>query len=380
MSEKYEVLIVGGGVIGLSIARELHRNGVRRIAVVERGSVGQEASWAAAGMLSPNVETDVGTVFHRFCRESLEMYPRFAAELFDETGVDVELDRSGTMFVAFGEDDGKKLVAEYQKLHDAGIEVETLSGEDILKAEPELSSLVQTGLSFSSDWQVENRKLLAALRRYAELNGIEIIENTSIDELTVESGRVRGARSESAEYLANATVLATGAWTSLIKFGGFASPISIKPIRGQMIRFDCGTRFLEKVVYGPGCYLVPRVDGRILAGSTTEDVGFEKGVTETAVKHLSEAAYAILPALRELEIAGSWSGLRPRSEDAMPVIGSVTGFEDLAVATGHYRNGILAAPHTAKIVAERIVSGAKSAYFDAFDPNRFAAAVSAKAK
>ncbi len=380
MPEKYEVLIIGGGVIGLTIARELNRNGVGKIAVVERGNVGEEASWAAAGMLSPNVETDVGSVFHRFCRESLEMYPHFAGGLFDETGIDVEVDRSGTMFVAFGEDDGKKLLVEYRKLRDAGIETETLSQEDILKAEPELSSSVQTGLSFPQDWQVENRKLLAALRQYAELNGIEIIENAEVNELIVEAGRVRGVRTANAEYFADATVLATGAWTSLIKFGNLASPVNIKPIRGQMIWFDCGKRLLEKVVYGPGCYLVPRVDGRILAGSTTEDVGFEKGVTQSAIEELSVAACEILSALRKFEIAGSWSGLRPRSDDEMPVIGSLAGFEGLVIATGHYRNGILAAPHTAKIVAERIVSGAKSAYFDTFDPNRFSSAVSAKAK
>lgn len=371
----YEVLIVGGGVIGLSIARELHRNGVRKIAVVERGRTGEEASWAAAGMLSPNVETEVNTVFHRFCTESLEMYPQFAAALLGETGIDVELDRSGTMFVGFGEDDDTKLRLEYQKLSDAGIESAMLSREEILKADPQLSPQVSSGLGFPSDWQVENRQLLAALRRYAELNGLEIIENTQVDELIVEDGRVRGA----AGYRSEATVLATGAWTSLIKFGQLASPVNVKPIRGQMIWFDCGLKLLDKVVYGPGCYLVPRADGRILTGSTTEDVGFEKGVTQSAIEQLTAAAYEILPALREFEVAGSWSGLRPRSDDEKPVIGSVAGFEDLIVATGHYRNGILAAPHTAKIVAERIVSGARSAYFEAFDPNRFGSVASARA-
>jgi len=133
MSEKYEVLIVGGGVIGLSIARELHRNGVSKIAVVERGRVGEEASWAAAGMLSPNVETNVNTVFHRFCRESLEMYPHFAACLLEETGVDVELARSGTMFVAFGDDDGQKLLEEYRKLKGGGIATGTFFRENIIK-------------------------------------------------------------------------------------------------------------------------------------------------------------------------------------------------------------------------------------------------------
>lgn len=380
MTRKYEVLIVGAGVMGLSIARELHKGGVRDIAIVERGTAGKEASWAAAGMLSPNVETVVGSSFHRFCRESLELYPAVAAELFDETGVDVELDCAGTMFVAFGDDDGRKLLDEYRSLRDAGIEVESLSKDEILKAEPNLSSTVQIGVNFRNDWQVENRNLLAALKRYAALNQIEIIENASIEELIIDGDKVHGARNATDEFPSGKTILATGAWTSLIKFGGQEIPFRIQPIRGQMIWFDCGERFVEKVIYGPRCYLVPRADGRVLAGSTTEDVGFANAVTETAIDQLREAAFEILPSLREYEVAGSWSGLRPRSDDEMPVIGSLAGYEDLVIATGHYRNGILLAPLTAKIVAESIVSGKRSDHFDEFDPNRFNSVASAKAQ
>lgn len=367
VSRKYEVLIVGGGVIGLSIARKLDKCGVRGVAIVERAELGREASWAAAGMLSPNIETDVGSVFHRLCRESLELYPKFAAELLEETGIDIELDRAGTLVAAFDDEESGRLLEEHADLGKVGIDTEVLSQQEVLMAEPKLSSLVRSGLGFPNDWQVENRKLLLALKRYSELNGIEKFENTQIDELIVQDGRVVGARGSNDEFAAGKTILATGAWTSLIKFGGQLAPFSIRPIRGQMIWFECAERLLNKVVYGPGCYLVPRRDGRILAGSTSEDVGFEKGVTQEAIGQLAAAAQELVPALRDLEVAGSWSGLRPRSDDPMPVVGAIEGYRDLIIATGHYRNGILLAPLTAQMAANE-------KYPEAFSPNRFALA------
>lgn len=366
-----DFLIVGGGVIGLSIVRELHKMGARDILIVERGLVGQEASWAAAGMLSPNVDADVGSDFHRFCRASLEMYMDFAAELLDETGVDIELDRAGTFSLAFTNEERAALFGYIENLRDAGFEVEKFSAKEILKAEPHVSPKVKAGAYFPDDWQVENRKLLVALEKYAQNNGIEIIENTVVDELIVENGRVTGARSEAAEFFAGNTVLATGAWTSLIKFGGREAPFKIRPIRGQMIMFDCGERLLEKVIFGPRGYLVPRSDGRILVGSTSEDCGFINRVTGDEVDILQSTAVEALPILAEHKIAALWSGLRPCPPDELPVIGKVEDHERLFVATGHYRNGILLAPLTVKIAAEMLIDGERSEYLDTFSPNRF---------
>lgn len=372
MTRKAEFLIIGAGVIGLAIARELHRKGVRDIAIIERGSVGQEASWAAAGMLSPNVDADVGSDFHRFCRDSLELYMNFAAELLDETGVDIELDRAGTFSLAFTSEERAALLGHIKNLRDAGFEIEKLSAEEVLKAEPRVSPNVKAGAYFSDDWQVENRKLLVALEKYAQNNGIEIIENTVVDELSVESGRVAGARSETTEFLADNTVLATGAWTSLIKIGGREAPFKIRPIRGQMIMFDCGGGgLIEKVIYGPRGYLVPRQDGRILVGSTSEDCGFVNRVTSDGIDRLQSAAVEVLPILADHKIAALWSGLRPCTPDELPVIGKIEDHERLFVATGHYRNGILLAPLTAKLVAEAVTDGECSKYIDTFSPNRF---------
>ncbi len=377
MAQKYEFLIVGGGVIGLSIARELHKRGARSIGIVERGPGGREASWAAAGILAPNAETEQIDDLYRFCSEANELYPQFVAELLDETGVDIEFRRSGTFELAFSDEDTERLSCKYNFQREAGIDVESLSALDILKAEPCVSSEVITGLHYSTDGHVENRKLLEALLEYARRNRIELIEDTEITELNVENGKVTGARTAINAFIAETTILATGAWSSLIKFGGVKSPLEVKPIRGQMIAFQGEAGLIEKVIYGSGAYLVPRADGRILAGATVEDAGFEKVVTVDAVKQLRDAAITSVPRIAEMELTEKWCGLRPFAADGLPIIGEIDGFEDLMVATAHFRNGILLAPITAKIVAERMTTDFRSPYFDRFNARRFAAAATA---
>jgi glycine oxidase len=372
-----EVLIIGGGVIGLSIARELHKNGVVRITVVDRGAIGAEASWAAAGMLAPNIETDTSEDFHRFGTEALNMYPDFAAELFAETGVDIELDRSGTLCLAFNESESTELAETFrrQKLRD--VPVEYLSGDEVRRLEPLVSPSAQDALLYPTDWQVENRKLMSALRTFAERNGVRIAENVDVSELIVDGSKVLGAKTSTGEMLADTTILATGAWTSLIKIGDVSIPGSVKPIRGQMISFETGAREIGRVIYSPRGYLVPRADGRILVGATVEDVGFDKSVTAEGVESLRSAGAEIIPRLRDLEIAERWAGLRPFAADGLPVLGDIPGYENIFVATAHFRNGILLAPKTAKIICDRIMSNEPSNYLDLYGLGRFSPAADA---
>ncbi len=187
------VLIIGGGVIGLSIARELHRLGVRRITLIERGPLGREASWAAAGMLVPNAENETIDELYRFCDESRRMFPELAGELLSETGIDIELDRTGTLYAAFTGEDYEHLDKRFELQKAAGIPVRRLSAAETISAEPAVASTVRGSLFFPNDWQVENRKLLEALKKYAVDNGIEIIENLAVDSLIVEGDTVRGA-------------------------------------------------------------------------------------------------------------------------------------------------------------------------------------------
>ena len=365
-----EILIIGGGVIGLSIARELHKKGIKKITILERGRVGKEASYAAAGMLAPHAETEKKDDFFYFCDESNKLYPQFAAELFDETGVDIELDKNGTLYLAFNESDVAEIRRRYEWQKSAGLQVEHLSAQETRQAEAFISPDVLESLFFPNDWQVENRKLLQALEKYAEINNIEVIENTEVTNLLIENNKVTGAQTADKNFFADKTILTTGAWTSLIKAEHLTMP-PVKPIRGQMIAFQTAKRLFEKVIYSPRGYLVPRIDGRILTGATVEDVGFDKSITPSGIEFLRENALEIAPSLVNLEITEKWSGLRPCAPDGLPILGSFPQVENFFLATAHYRNGILLAPLTAKILAENIVENSESKYFNIFSPERF---------
>ncbi len=365
-----EILIIGGGVIGLSIARRLHQKGIRAITILERGRIGEESSYAAAGMLAPNAETDKLDDFYRLCRDSNQIYPNFARELFEETGVDVELERSGTIYAAFTETDVREIRERYEWQKKSNIAVEHLGAEASRKLESFISPDVREALYFPHDWQVENRKLLAALRKYAETNQINIIENAAVEKLLIENGKVIGAAVGNQNLTAEKVVVTAGAWTSLIKTDGFTLP-KVRPIRGQIIAFQTSKRLFQHVIYSPRGYLVPRLDGRILVGATVEDVGFDSDTTEAGIEFLREIALEIAPSLVNLKIAQKWAGLRPFAADSLPIFGAMAGIENLFVATAHYRNGILLAPKTAEIMADAIVGDAASNYLEAFSPRRF---------
>ena len=370
-----DVLILGGGVIGLSIARELHKSGVKDITVVERGTCGREATWAAAGMLSPQAETDEVGAFFDLCSRSRDMYPEFAAALLEETGVDVELDRTGTLYLSLTEDDAEELLRRYEWQRNAGLMVEQLSKESLHELEPNITDAVEFGLYFPNDWQVENRKLAAALRTYASLNGLNILENTTAETLLLDNGNVVGVSTSASTIHAGTTVVATGAWTSFIKVGDDPIAVEVEPVRGQMVCLAADDRPLRHVVYTHQGYLVPREDGRILAGSTSERVGFDRSTEEATIARFAAFASGILPNAA-LRVTDSWAGLRPFAPDGMPVIGRLGGVDGLSVATGHYRNGILLAPLTARVIAENIVNGRDNDVFSTFGPQRFSKAAS----
>lgn len=365
-----EVLIIGGGVIGLAIARELHKKGISQITVLERGNIGKEASYAAAGMLAPHAETDKFDDFFFLCDESNKLYPQFAAELLDETGIDIELDKNGTLYLAFSEAGVAELRHRFEWQRGAGLQVEHLSAQETRQAEPFVSPDVLESLFFPNDWQVENRKLLHALEKYAEFNKICIYENKEVKQLLIENRKIVGAETDTEKFFAEKVILATGAWTSFLRAENLVMP-PVKPIRGQMIAFQTAKRLFQRVIYSSRGYLVPRLDGRVLAGATVEDAGFDKSVTTEGIDFLRENAFEIAPSLVNLEITEKWAGFRPFAADGLPILGSFPGMENLILATAHYRNGILLAPLTAKILAEKTVENKDSNYLKIFSPNRF---------
>lgn len=365
-----DVLIIGGGVIGLSLARALRKKGIRQITILERSETGREASFAAAGMLAPNAETDKIDDFFHFCNQSNRVYPGFSRELFDETGVDIELEQSGTFYLAFQDTDVEEIRRRFERQKTAGLNVERISSEEIRKAEPFVSPDVREGLFFPNDWQVENRKLLLALQKFAELNEINIVEKAEVKSLLTNNDKIIGAETENESFFAEKTVLTTGAWTSLIKIPDFVLP-QVKPVRGQILSYQTVKRLLFHVIYSPRGYIVPRLDGKILAGATVEDVGFDNRTTDFGVDFIVENSIEIAPNLANLEISEKWSGLRPFAADGLPILGSFPALENLFIATAHYRNGILLAPLTAEIMADKIVNNVDSNYLEVFGSRRF---------
>jgi glycine oxidase len=365
-----DVLIVGGGVIGLTIARALAKRGVRDVTLIERGQMHAEASWAAGGILGPQVEADRVDDFFRLARASRDMYPEFARALNEESGTDVELDTTGTVYLAFTQEQESELRHRYNWQTKAGFAIEWLSDGEARALEPCISSAVRCALRFPNDIQVENRRLVTALAIANERLGVRMISGCEVSELCVAQGRVCGVETSLGRVSAPIVVLAAGAWTSLIKSS--LPKIQIEPVRGQMLCFKADPPIARHVIYSSRGYLVPRRDGRVLAGSTSEHVGFERSVTDEGMIKIKSMAIEIVPSIRSLPLASSWAGFRPRAADGPPVLGPCEGIEGLFYATGHYRNGILLAPITGELIAETIISGESASLLKPFSPNRVA--------
>jgi len=363
-----DVVIVGGGVIGLSIARELARRGVRDIVVCDKGEMGKEASWAAGGILAPQVEANRVDDFFKLARASRDLYPNFAKALHDETGIDVELDKTGTLYVAVTEDEEAELRKRFEWQQRAGLRVEWLNSTDILRVEPNISSEARCALHFSDDWQVENRKLVEALIASNEKLGVTRLSNSEVTSLRVGRDRVAGVETAGGPITAPIVIVCAGAWTSFVTTS--SAPVEIEPVRGQILCYKPAQQIVRHVIYSRRGYLVPRRNGRLLAGSTCEHVGFDKGVTDEGVDAIKSMAFEIVPTLAGAQLVDSWAGLRPRSADDLPVIGPDPEIAGLFYATGHYRNGILLTPITAQLVADLLTRRHSTISLAQFSPKR----------
>ena len=349
-----DVVIVGGGVIGLTIARALALRGVRDVCLVERGNLGTEASWAAAGMLLPQVEADSQDVFFELACKSRDLYPAFAAALREETGIDVELDTTGTLYLALTEHDHEEIEKRYEWQTRAGLAVERLSAAEARELEPCISESTLGALRFPKDIQVENRRLLSALANSVKKLGVTIATQTSVAAVLLEGNRVHGVQTARGTISSATVVIAAGSWSSFIEP---RPPIpTIEPVRGQMVCLEAKPQLTRHVIYSPRGYLVPRQDGRLLAGSTSEHAGFAKCVTAGGIASVLRNALEISPAIADLPLADTWAGLRPHAPDGLPVLGPCGEIDGLFCATGHYRNGILLAPLTGELISEAIVS------------------------
>ncbi len=368
-----DVAVIGGGVIGLTIARALAQRGAGEICLIERGALGHEASFAAAGMLAPQAEANSEDDFFALSCRSRDLYANFAASLRDETGIDIELDTTGTLYVALTYDDLAEIEKRYAWQTAAGLPVEKLTPAQTRDLEPCINPGVVGALRFPLDVQVENRRLLSALTNSVAKLGVTIRTGTNVDSFGIERNRITGVQTSRGFIGCPAVVVAAGTWSSFIRFSEAPEKpeLVIEPVRGQMISFDARPQLTRHVIYSPRGYIVPRQDGRLLAGSTSEHAGFAKQVTAGGISSILTNAQEISPSISALPIVDTWAGLRPRAPDSLPVLGPCDEIGGLFYATGHYRNGILLAPVTGELIAQAVVAGVTSPLLGPFSPNRF---------
>lgn len=370
-NETADIVIVGGGVIGLMIARSLRQRALD-VVLVERSELGKEASYAAGGILGPQAEADRADEFFELACQSRNLYPTVASELFEETGLDIDLDTSGTLYLALTEADESEVAERFEWQTRAGLSVSRLTAAEARGLEPVIAAHVRTVLHFPGDIQVDNRRLLTALIEANHKLGVRVLTRTMVQSIQCEAGRIKGVVTSRGTISTPRIVLAAGAWTSMIS-AARNEPlprIEIEPVRGQMVCLQTTPRALRHLLYSPRGYLVPRRDGRVLAGSTTEEVGFAKEVTAGGIAKILKQTLEIAPVLASAPVIDIWAGFRPRAEDHLPVLGQ-SAVEGLFYATGHYRNGILLAPITARLIVEAITGNVTSPFLSRFSPQRF---------
>ncbi|TWA80410.1 glycine oxidase [Azospirillum brasilense] len=372
-SAKPTVAVIGAGVIGLSIAWRLAAAGCR-VEVFDRGAAGRGASHAAGGMLAACVETEPGEEnLLPLTRASQDLWPAFAAELEAASGMAVDLRGEGTMVIALNADDAAKV----RFLHDfqtkLGLPVEWLSGAEVRRREPYLQPGVAGALFCAGDHQVDNRKVAAALHAAALRAGAVVHEYAEIGRIEVRGGRAVGVQVGDRLFEADRVVLAAGAWSGWIDGLSPAVRPPVRPVKGQMLclRMDARLPLLRHVVWTPGTYLIPRLDGRLLVGATTEERGFDDRLTAGGQFALLEGAWRALPGIAELPIEEAWAGFRPGTRDDAPILG-LSEVEGLVYATGHHRNGILLTPVTADSVARLVLTGESDPVILPFALDRFA--------
>ena len=369
MAKTADVIVVGAGVVGCSVAYHLALKGVKGVTVLDRGTIGCEASTAAAGMLAPQCEAPGPGPFLDFCLAARRYYEQLAPELKEIARTDIEYLDCGIIYLL---DDARDEAAEgrYRWQRDLGLKVERLSQDEVPKLEPGLTKEIKGALFFPGDHRVNNLELTRALAEAARILGVQIIEGTPVTGFLYEGDRVVGVRTPEAMYTGRRIVLCTGAWSA--QLGALlVRRIPVEPVRGQIIYAELMGPPLLHPVWGKGGYLVPRLRGGLIVGSTVEYAGFDKTVTLDGVHRLSGLALALLPGLAGQPFTRAWAGLRPRARDGLPLIGPLQGLDRLYIATGHFRNGILLGPLTGRLVAEMIVGEPVSFPLDAFSPGRF---------
>jgi glycine oxidase len=371
MTNNMKILIIGGGIIGLSTGWQLVKKGCD-VEILERGKAGESASRAAAGMLAPQAEMGFEDIeLFNLCRTSLALYPDFVNELYIDSGIKVDVEKTGCILPGFDRDDYERQRRLYDFREKIGLPVVWLTGSEAREVEPFLSPKCTGAIWIEDDAQINNRKLLDALKIAYEKCGGKLYEEHNVEKINIENGRVKGAHFHGIDVEYDKVIVSAGAWAKQIK--GLPENLlpPVRPVKGQIINLKLNDSCkLTKVVRAPDVYLLPKSDGRLVVGASCEEMGFDLNPTAGEVFRMLERAWEAVPSIYDLAVDSIEVGLRPGSRDHMPIIGN-SEVEGLYYATGHYRNGILLAPITSYELSNWIISEKKSGVLEKFQLSRF---------
>ncbi|HET6883856.1 MAG TPA: glycine oxidase ThiO [Pirellulales bacterium] len=368
-----DVLIVGGGVIGLSLAYELAGMGAK-VRLLDRGPPAREASWAGAGILPPAAAKPTGDPYSELFRLSSELYPSWSARLREETGVDNGFRTCGGIYLACNAGEQQSLDVEASAWRSQGIRTERLDAAALARREPALTSgsacqSPHAAWYLPDEAQVRNPRHLKALLLACARRGVEIDSGVAVEGFETSAGRVTYAVTSLGNLTAAKFCIASGPWSRPV-LARLGVSLPVRPVRGQMVLLTSPRPALRSIINAGKQYLVPRPDGRILVGSTEEEAGFDKRTTAQAIAGLLDLAVRLAPPLADLSIEQCWAGLRPASHDGLPYLGRVPNYENAYVATGHFRNGLQLSPATAAVMA-RLMTGANPGIdLTPFQPDR----------
>ncbi len=371
------IVIIGGGVIGLGIGWQLAKSGAA-VTIFDRGEAGRAASWAAAGMLAPyaEVHTEEPELL-QLGIESLSLYPQWVDELETDAQMSIGYRVEGTLIVGLEPDDTHQLRHLYHAQQQFGLNVQWLNGRDAYEIEPALSPRVTSAIHCETDHQVDNRLMISALKIAFQKYGGELYENRSVNKIVLKNRCVTAVQTEEGIKQCDIVILAAGCWSTQID--GIPDDIlpPVRPVKGQMLALEMDEGIEISTVirtvrakYPTSVYLVPRSDGRLIVGATSEEMGYDERLTAGGMFELLRGAWEAVPGIYELPILESWAGLRPGSRDNAPILGK-TPIDNLIYATGHYRNGILLTPITAYEISKLIMTGVTSHTISPFQLARF---------
>lgn len=369
MARSPDVVVVGAGAIGCAIANALASQGAR-VTVLERSRVAAESSGAAAGILAPRVHATAPSMFD-LALASHRLFGPLVEDLRARAGLDSEYVRSGVVDLALDEDDEERLRDKVRWLRESGHStVEWLPPDAVLAREPHLNPRVRGAFSDADAYHIHPARFTRALSQGAALRGVRLELGVEVTGLERHGPSATGVRTATGVVPAGHVVIAAGAWSS---FCGdwIGRSVPVFPVRGQILTLHAVPSPIRSIVFGADAYLFPRVDGSIVVGATIEQVGYDRSLTAGGVSWLLNSIPTLCPALADARFDRAWTGLRPGSPDDLPIVGAAPGWENVTLATGHYRNGIMLAPITAQLVAALVLKGESHTLLKPLDPARF---------